>query len=511
MDTINSLKPSPRLVSLQQRIAHTISPDSMGPLRDGGFINQGVDEALDGHMALRDDSERILIGLETRLSDDSGVALKIRHNGMLGYFFEVTLKQNEVLKTWPGFVDLRLRQSLSNAMRYTNQALTDLDHAIARAHQLALSRELELFEDLMAISLDHRFELEALTDAVASLDVSLAAAQWALNTNSVRPIIDESSAFEVKAGRHPVVSLSRQQKGKSFTPNDLEIDQSGLKHPRLHLVTGPNMAGKSTYLRQNALFIIMAQTGFFVPALSMHLGVVDRLFSRIGAGDDLAQGRSTFMMEMVETAAIITQASQRSFVIFDELGRGTATYDGMAIAYACVEYLHNELKCRALFATHYHELASLEKSLTALGNLSLSAREYKGSLVFHHHIVKGAADRSFGVSVAKLAGLPPLLIRRARQILDRLESEKKDNSNIPLGGELPLFAERHDNQVEAFSTNEAALHQEHPVLVSLKDMSLDSITPLQALSALYELKDRLMALSTDAPSNMSRAMTKDEL
>jgi DNA mismatch repair protein MutS len=505
IDIIKALKPSSKLAELKEKLLTAIAPDATGPLRDGGFINRGIDEALDAHICLRDDSRRILVGLETRLSEESAVPLKIRHNGMLGYFFEVTLKQNESLKSWSGFVDFRLKQSLSNVVRYTNQALSDLDHAIARAGQLTLSRELEIFDELVSFTVEQRVELEVLTDAIAALDVGIAAATWALDNRAVRPTIDESSHFEVRAGRHAVVSWSRQQKGESFTPNDLELDQTGHKHPRLQLVTGPNMAGKSTYLRQNALFIIMAQAGFFVPAQSMHLGVVDRLFSRIGAGDDLAQGRSTFMMEMVETAAIISQASDRSFVIFDELGRGTATYDGMAIAHACVEYLHNDIKCRALFATHYHELAGLEKSLTAMGNLSLSAREHKGELVFLHHIVKGAADRSFGVSVAKLAGLPPILIKRARQILGELETQKDDTLSASLNGELPLFFNHYGLNGPDYTQLVSQNHlNNHPILEELNSLNLEGLTPFQALTRLYEWKEVL-----NSSSDKGREKAKD--
>ncbi|MGH7735058.1 MAG: MutS-related protein, partial [Gemmatimonadales bacterium] len=291
--------------------------------------------------------------------------------------------------------------------------------------------------------------------------------------------VDTSLAFEARAGRHPVVEAAVRRAGDPYTPNDCALDGAGEAGPRLAIVTGPNMAGKSTFLRQNALLAILAQAGSFVPAASLRLGAVDRLFSRVGAGDDLARGRSTLMAEMVETAAILTQASGRSFVILDEIGRGTATYDGLAIAWACAESLHDAIGCRALFATHYHELATLEERLAHVANLSLKAKEWNGELVFLHEAAPGAADRSYGVQVAKLAGVPAPVVARAREVLDRLESQASAHEGL---AELPLFAT---------FTPPAAPPAPSVLAAALADLDIDGMSPREAMEALYRLKQLL--------------------
>ncbi|OYX06264.1 MAG: DNA mismatch repair protein MutS, partial [Caulobacter vibrioides] len=305
---------------------------------------------------------------------------------------------------------------------------------------------------------------------------------------AVRPIVDNSLAFDAKAARHPVVEAAVKRAGEPYTPNDCRLDASGETGARLSIVTGPNMAGKSTFLRQNALLAILAQSGCYVPAASFRLGVVDRLFSRVGAGDDLARGRSTFMMEMVETAAILTQAGPRSLVILDEIGRGTATYDGLAIAWACAEALHDVNKSRALFATHYHELATLETRMAFVSNLSLRAKEWNGDLVFLHEAAPGPADRSYGVQVAKLAGVPAPVVVRAREVLDRLES--KDQSPAKLD-DLPLFAM--SQAAAATSMTAPAKAAPSAVETSLSDLDIDGMSPREALEALYRLKGLLRA------------------
>jgi DNA mismatch repair protein MutS len=322
--------------------------------------------------------------------------------------------------------------------------------------------------------------IHSAAEALATLDVAAGLAEWATDTRAVRPVIDESLCFEAKGARHPVVEAAVTRSGGAFTPNDCALDGAGLAAARLSIVTGPNMAGKSTFLRQNALLVILAQAGCPVPAETFRLGVVDRLFSRVGAGDDLARGRSTFMAEMVETAAILTQATVRSFVILDEIGRGTATWDGLAIAWACAEALHDVNRSRALFATHYHELAALEERLPHVSNLSLRSREWNGEVIFLHEAVAGAADHSYGVHVAKLAGVPPAVVARAREVLDRLESQAESHEGL---AELPLFA--------AFQPPPSFQSAPTPIEGALAALDLDGMSPREAMQALYRLKEML--------------------
>jgi DNA mismatch repair protein MutS len=319
-------------------------------------------------------------------------------------------------------------------------------------------------------------EIFAAAEGLARLDVAAGLAEWAQDVGAARPTIDSSLIFVAKGARHPVVEAAVLRGGGVYTPNDCVLDATGRDGARLSIVTGPNMAGKSTFLRQNALLAVLAQAGCFVPARSLHLGVVDRLFSRVGAGDDLARGRSTFMAEMIETAAILTQATARSLVILDEIGRGTATWDGLAIAWACAEALHDANRCRALFATHFHELAALEERLAHVGNLCLKAKEWNGDLVFLHEAGPGCADRSYGVQVAKLAGVPAAVVARARQVLDRLEREAVSHAGLQ---ELPLFA---------VAAPEPAVPALTPLALALADIDIDGMSPREAMDALYRLK-----------------------
>ncbi|MBE7219037.1 MAG: DNA mismatch repair protein MutS, partial [Caulobacteraceae bacterium] len=336
--------------------------------------------------------------------------------------------------------------------------------------------EVETFEALREAAVRQAAPVQAAARALAALDVAAALAEWAEEVGATRPEVDGSTAFEAEGARHPVVEAAVRRAGDPYTANDCRLDGGGEGCPRLAIVTGPNMAGKSTFLRQNALLVVLAQAGSFVPARRLRLGVVDRLFSRVGAGDDLARGRSTFMAEMVETAAILTQATPRSFVVLDEIGRGTATYDGLAIAWACAEALHDTNRCRALFATHYHELAKLEGRLAHVCNLSMRAKEWNGELVFLHEAAPGAADRSYGVAVAKLAGVPPRVVNRARQVLGRLERDPDSPARLD---DLPLFAAAPPPpEAAAPSRLEAALAAIDP----------DALTPREALEALYRLK-----------------------
>ncbi len=466
------------LTAFQAELAAGLGPDLPAQARDGGFVAADVSAELDETRALRDDSRRVILGLEARLAAESGAPVKIRHNAVLGYFVEATAKQAEPLMKPPLSGLFIHRQTMANQVRFTTVELADLDAKIARAADRVRGLELSIFEAWRERAKALAAELLTAAEALARLDVAAALAEWAVDAGAARPVVDNSLAFEAKAARHPVVEAAVRRAGEAFTPNDCALDGEGAAAPRLSIVTGPNMAGKSTFLRQNALLAILAQSGSFVPAAAFRLGVVDRLFSRVGAGDDLARGRSTFMAEMVETAAILTQATHRSFVILDEIGRGTATYDGLAIAWACAEALHETNRCRALFATHYHELAALETRLPYVSNLSLKAKEWNGDLVFLHEAGPGCADRSYGVQVAKLAGVPATVVARARQVLDRLESEAGARADL---AELPLFA----------LAEEAAPPPAGPSAVeaALAALDVDGMSPREALDALYRLRE----------------------
>jgi DNA mismatch repair protein MutS len=444
--------------------------------RDGGYVAPGFRPELDGARALRDDSRRIIAALEQRLQAETGVALRVRHNAVLGYFVETGAKAGEPLLRPPLNAQFIHRQTMANQVRFTTVELAELDARIAQAAERALSIELQTFEAFRAEAEARAAEIQAVAEALARLDVAAGVAEWAEEVGAVRPVVDASTAFEAEGARHSVVEAAVKKGGGAFTPNDCRLDGAGRGCPRLAIVTGPNMAGKSTFLRQNALLAVLAQAGCYVPARALRLGVVDRLFSRVGAGDDLARGRSTFMTEMVETAAILTQATPRSLVVLDEIGRGTATYDGLAIAWACAEALHDGNRCRALFATHYHELARLEGRLPHVGNLSMRAREWNGELVFLHEAGPGAADKSYGVQVAKLAGVPGPVVARAREVLERLEGT---GSPAKLD-DLPLFAAVREAPAPAPQPSKAD--------AALADLDPDGMSPREALDVLYRLK-----------------------
>jgi len=468
---------TPELRAFAAALGDGLGPDLPLMARDGGFVAAGVRPQLDEARALQAGSRQVVAALEARLQAESGAPLKVRHNAVLGYFLETSAARAEPLLRPPLSALFIHRQTLASQVRFTTVELADLDARIAHAAERALAMELEIFEAWRAGAEALARPIQAAAEALAALDVAAALAEWAEETGACRPKVDRSLAFEAEAARHPVVEGAVRRAGDPFTPNDCRLDAAGDAGPRLSIVTGPNMAGKSTFLRQNALMAILAQAGSFVPARSLRLGVVDRLFSRVGAGDDLARGRSTFMAEMVETAAILTQATPRSLVILDEIGRGTATYDGLAIAWACAEALHDVNRCRALFATHYHELASLEQRLAHVSNLSLRAKEWNGDLVFLHEAGPGPADRSYGVQVAKLAGVPPAVVARARQVLDRLESEAVAHQDL---AELPLFA--------ASAPAAPARSGPGPVEQALADLEPDGMSPREAMDALYRLK-----------------------
>ena len=461
--------------------------------RDGGFLRSGYDPELDEMRALATESRKVIAGMERALADETGIrSLKIRHNNVLGYYIEVTANHAGVMT---GSDEAKAkyihRQTMANAMRFTTTELAELESRIANAADRALAIELAAFDKLVQEAVGEAQKIRAGAEALAVLDVSAALALLSESENWCRPQVDASLAFEIVGGRHPVVeqALRRSAEGP-FVANDCDLSpegdaQAGRKAGAIWLLTGPNMGGKSTFLRQNALIAILAQTGSYVPAASAHIGVVDRLFSRVGASDDLARGRSTFMVEMVETAAILNQAGERALVILDEIGRGTATFDGLSIAWAAVEYLHEKNRCRAIFATHFHEMTALAGKLSRLHNVTMRVKEWEGDVVFLHEVGKGAADRSYGVQVARLAGLPEAVVFRAREVLRQLEEGEVSGKADRLVDDLPLFS--------------VAVKREAPPLKgatkadvlgsALAELHLDEMTPREALEALYRLKE----------------------
>ena len=455
--------------------------------RDGAFVREGYDKILDETRALRDESRRVIAALQARYAEDTGIrVLKIKHNNVLGYFVEVTAPHGERLMGAPYNGTFIHRQTLAGQVRFTTTELGDLEAKIASAAERALGLELEIFERLVAAVMAQSANIKECAEALAALDVASALANLAVERDYVRPQIDDSHAFVIEGGRHVVVEQALSRDGTPFVANDCDLSpppQTGAG--RIWLLTGPNMAGKSTFLRQNALIAVLAQMGSFVPARQAHIGVVDQLFSRVGAADDLARGRSTFMVEMVETAAILNQAGERALVILDEIGRGTATFDGLSIAWATVEHLHDVNKCRALFATHFHELTALAGRLDRLHNATVRVKEWQGEVVFLHEVVAGAADRSYGIQVAKLAGLPPSVIERAKLVLAKLEQEDRA---APKGFEdLPLFAVPQKTPQEKLESSADLL------VAALAAINPDDLSPREAMEALYMLKAKLTA------------------
>jgi DNA mismatch repair protein MutS len=468
-------------VELVDRLARALAADLPLLSRDGGFIAPSYSPELDELRTLRDAGRRLIVELEGRYRGETGISsLKIRHNNVLGYYVEATSTHADKLLKDTAFIH---RQTMASAMRFTTVALGDLEQRIASAADKSLALELAMFDDLVGEVTARADALALAAQALATLDVTTALADLAVAERWRRPLVDDSRAFDVKQGRHPVVeaALARSH-ASAFVPNDCDLSES----QRLWLVTGPNMAGKSTFLRQNALIVLLAQMGSFVPAASAHIGVVDRLFSRVGAADDLARGRSTFMVEMVETAAILNQATARSLVILDEIGRGTATFDGLSIAWATLEHLHEVVSCRALFATHYHELTSLAAKLPALAPHCMRVKEWQNEVVFLHEVAPGAADRSYGIHVAKLAGLPAAVIARAEEVLNTLEQGEQAGTLARLADDLPLFA-------ATVRQTAPASAGPSPVEDALSKINPDELAPKEALELLYKLR----ALSRD--------------
>ncbi len=481
-------------VKLQAMLMQALVDDPPHLWRDGGFVRDGYLRDLDDARALREDSRKVVARLEADFRQETGIkALKIRHNNVLGYYIEVSAGTAKPMLSEPLSDKFRHRQTMAGAVRFTTAELAETESRILSAGERAVAMEQEVFNELCnAIAAEER-SLGDLAAALAELDCEAALAEVAVEGGYVRPVVDDSLAFEVRGGRHPVVEQAlRSSKGGAFIDNDCVLakgrptgppgfDEAG--EARLWLVTGPNMAGKSTFLRQNALIAVLAHMGSFVPARFAHIGTMDRLFSRVGAADDLARGRSTFMVEMVETAGILNQATERSLVILDEVGRGTATYDGLSIAWAVVEFLHDRTACRALFATHYHEITALAGRLPNIANVTMDVREWRDEIVFLHKVRPGAADRSYGIQVAKLAGLPKPVTNRAAQVLATLEAAgRKANGRAAALAELPLFAV----QPEPLVKGEA---EPSPLEEALAGIDPDQLTPKAALEILYRLKD----------------------
>lgn len=469
------------LVTLLQK---ALSGDLPLLKRDGGFIHEGYDEALDETRSLRDQSRKVIANLQATYADLAGIkALKIKHNNVLGYFIEVTAQHGERMLAAPLNETFIHRQTLANAVRFTTTKLAELQTNIVNAAERSLGMELAIFDRLEEAVINQSDAIKATAFALADLDVASASAELAERMKYCRPKVDDSLAFDIRGGRHPVVERALQKAiADPFVANGCNLSGDGASAGLIWLITGPNMAGKSTFLRQNALIAIMAQAGFYVPADGAHIGVVDRLFSRVGAADDLARGRSTFMVEMVETAAILNQASARSLVILDEIGRGTATFDGLSIAWAAIEHLHEVNGSRSLFATHYHELTALSDVLTRLSNQTVKVTEWKGDVVFLHEIVAGSADRSYGIQVAKLAGLPDAVVARAKDVLRQLEASERQNP-ASLIDDLPLFnAARAAQPAAGTGPSDKALQQ------ALEAINPDDLSPREALEALYALK-----------------------
>ncbi|MEM9138243.1 MAG: DNA mismatch repair protein MutS, partial [Pseudomonadota bacterium] len=436
----------------------------------------------------RDEGRGVIAGMQADYAAQTGVpALKIRHNNVLGYFIEVTALHAEKMMSAPLSETFIHRQTLANAVRFTTVELSELESKIVNAGGRALDIEKRVFAELREAVLASQAAISETARALAEIDLAAAAATLAVEERWTRPTVEQGRAFQIESGRHPVVEQALSRTGDSFVANDCALSADPAGPAPIWLLTGPNMAGKSTFLRQNALIAILAQAGLFVPAQSARIGVVDQVFSRVGAADDLARGRSTFMVEMVETAAILNQAGAGALVILDEIGRGTATWDGLSIAWATLEHLHEVNQCRGLFATHYHELTGLTEQLDQLTPATVAVREWEGEVIFLHEVRPGAADRSYGVQVARLAGLPQAVVDRARDVLERLEAGAREGSGAAeaLAQDLPLFSAHvpppMTAQPKGPSEVETRLGGVHP----------DSLTPREALDLVYELRGML--------------------
>ncbi|WP_147109792.1 DNA mismatch repair protein MutS [Tateyamaria sp. syn59] len=472
---------------LIERLENDLVADPPLLARDGGFIATGCDIDLDEARQLRDEGRSVIAKMQQDYAAQAGVqSLKIKHNNVLGYFIEVTATHADKMMSSPLNETFIHRQTTANQIRFTTVELSDLETRILNAGGRALEIEKRLYESLKAMVLDNAAQISQTANALAEIDLATGLATLATARNWTKPNLDTSRTFEITGGRHPVVEHALSQQGGSpFIANDCDLNAED--GAAVWLLTGPNMSGKSTFLRQNALITILAQMGSFVPAQSAYIGLVSQIFSRVGASDDLARGRSTFMVEMVETAAILNQADDRALVILDEIGRGTATYDGLSIAWATLEHLHDVNKSRALFATHYHEMTALAGKLDGVENATVSVKEWDGEVIFLHEVKRGAADRSYGVQVAQLAGLPPAVIARARVVLDALESGEREGgaTQKTLIDDLPLFS--------AAPPPQPVKIEKSPVLEMVEAIHPDELTPREALDLIYRLKDAAKA------------------
>ncbi len=463
---------------LAQRLAKALVPTPPLFVRDGGFIATGYSAPLDEFVTLRDESRRLVANMEARYRAETDVqSLKIKHNNVLGYFVDVS--ERNAARLGDGFIH---RQTLASAVRFTTVELGELENKINNAAQKALDLEVQLFDQLLGEVTARAEDIARLARAAAVLDVASGLAQLAIERRYCRPVVDSSQDFDIRGGRHAVVEALAEREQK-YVSNDCDLGPE--RH--LWLVTGPNMAGKSTFLRQNALIAVLAQMGSFVPAERAHIGVVDRLFSRVGAADDLARGRSTFMVEMIETAAILNLAGPKALVILDEIGRGTATFDGLSIAWAAVEHLHEVNKCRTLFATHYHELTALAPKLDRLSCNTMRVKEWQDDVVFLHEVISGAADRSYGIHVARLAGLPEAVLSRAEEVLATLEKGEQSGAVARLAEDLPLFAVPRPTS----RTRAAGKTAVDELRAALFAADVDSLSPRAALELVYRLRAML--------------------
>lgn len=486
-DIFNKVHSPPALCELHDLLKKAIIESPPLTIKDGGFIKKDYNHRLDELRGLRDDGRSTIALLQSHYRSKTGVdALKIKYNNVLGYFIEVPAKRANAL-----MVDAKNsdhdnmahaqfihRQTMANAVRFTTSELAEKERDILSAADKIAALELSLFNTLIQTVSDLSDFIKSIAQGLAIIDMSAALSTQAQLMNYTRPVIDDSFEFNISNGRHPVVESVLKQNSDAFVPNDCALSPK----TRLWLLTGPNMAGKSTFLRQNALIAIMAQIGSYIPADAAHIGVIDQCFSRVGASDDLARGQSTFMVEMVETASILNLSTPRSLVILDEIGRGTATYDGLSIAWACVEYLHNKNKCRSLFATHYHELVALSSSLENLSCYTIQIKEWNNTIVFMHKVIQGYASRSYGIHVAELAGLPALVIKRAEAVLERLTRDSKDNTAEQIIKDLPLFNASLEN------SNRTSYAAPSKLEKRLQVIDPDSLSPKEALDILYDLK-----------------------
>ncbi|MGB0157593.1 DNA mismatch repair protein MutS [Thalassovita mediterranea] len=453
--------------------------------RDGGFIAPGFHVELDEMRTLRDEGRSVIAAMQSEYQELTGItSLKVKHNNVLGYFVEVTATHADKMLSEPLSDTFKHRQTTANQVRFTTVPLSEMETKILNAGGRALEIEKRLFEDLRQAILSHADHINVASRALAELDLATALADLARAEDWAKPEVDDSRTLQISGGRHPVVELAlRKQGGAPFIANDCDL-ADGSAGADIWLLTGPNMAGKSTFLRQNALIALLAQVGSYVPARSAKIGIVSQLFSRVGASDDLARGRSTFMVEMVETAAILNQADDRALVILDEIGRGTATYDGLSIAWATLEHLHDVNQSRALFATHYHEMTNLADKLPGVDNATVAVKEFEGEVIFLHEVRKGAADRSYGVQVAKLAGLPDAVVARARVVLDALEKgEREGGKKQAVIDDLPLFSAAPPPPPPAPATGPSEVEERLSAILP------DDLSPREALQLIYELKE----------------------